>query len=295
MTRIWLQRSRDRYEVGGNVKTDELTKLQEQIIRVLEKLPSKSVKRLDHTQDQIDYWLGQRTLNSLAAIYWRSRLTGYNNPLDDLVKSGEIKSWDRETTVARVDVLQRFWELIHLGEPYIKQEAEKRQMYYPFTAAGNRSAQALFKRILIDWENGYFQMCELSHLTISVGDSEKVAKMALAICNGSRPKPQKLIEARVIANRFPKNPWFTFAMAVYESKAVSDSLIGTKYKDFLAALGFCAEQKEQECKRKRSSSKFEKTKSYEWQNGKCVYAQLTGGVYKTSQQGANHFKSLNSL
>lgn len=277
------------------MKTDELTRLQEQIIQALEKLPSKSVKRLDHTQDQIDYWLGQRNLNSLAAIYWRSRLTGYNNPLDDLVKSGEIKSWDRETIVARVDVIQRFWELIHLGEPYIKREAEKRQIYYPFTAAGNRSAQALFKRILIDWENGYFQMCELSHLTISVGDSRKVAKIASAFCNGSRPKRQKLNEARVIANRFPKNPWFTFAMAVYESKAASDSLIVAKYKDFLAALGFYADQKEQECKRKRSSSKFEKPKSYEWQNGKCVYALSTGGVYKTSQQGADHFKSLNSL
>lgn len=230
-------------------------------------LPDSSLLTLVKTREQLRTFFGVRYMQTLASSAWTARFTGKNDPLQPLLKSGEIDSDTYDRVWLWVDFLEQLWGLIQLAEPYVKAEFEHLKFDYPFA-----SAFELFMRIVWEQTNAKFSVCLKPYHEVSASKYEKAYRLT---AKGCREGLNRLEHTRQQAclNQHQPNEWMRIVLAICHQKATKRRrALKSKLETFnLALANLC--DKEATVRRKAGS--------YAWQNGEI----LTGSrdsTYKSS-------------
>jgi hypothetical protein len=229
--------------------------VEKKLARFVSKLPSDYLENLSRIDsDARQRFFECRAENKLISKCWLSRISGLDNPIEQPYRNGEISEATYRQIWGRVRFFQGLWNIVQLGERYVKKEAGE---HYPFS-----SASELFKGIVRGWlDSGYAVCLEDCSFEIS-----KV-RDAVAIANACIKNDFKTIEkSSAIGNlaapyyhiQAEMNYWFIFAMQTCELAAANDGALRDELDAFHGQLANNFDFFESWLKRKRGSREFPK-------------------------------------
>lgn len=237
------------------------------------KLPSNFFCERNLNNQQLRYWLEMRGKTSLESAHWWTIFTGGNDFLRGLVKEGLINEWERIRVIKQVNFYQRFWELTHTVEPFLREEWGED---YPLKSAGEHGAAWLFVNILRQFINGEYKKCLQPYFNCSAKDVALVA----ADTQGKISRPQQKKAAAAAAKRLTQN-YAQISDFLHYCDYISrkDEAVRTQLRGWKQASDELAEFIEAAAKRKRTTSKSNQLLSHTWEKGQLKLGSNKGGVY----------------
>jgi hypothetical protein len=238
------------------------------IAYLLASLPEEGLLLLAKTTDQIHYWLTDRLANTLAAIAWIARQQLQPDPLQPLLKSGQLSRNDYNRIWSLVDYYQRLWALVQLTEPFIRELFEKANFPWP-----HQEPCDLFACIVKELANEEFSCCLVTYKESSATNNEKECRQLAKFLNG-KPLSKELerkAERPIDRAKLAKRIWATLLLAIAQKNATRNNrALKHALEDFHVAL---ARLFEYEATYHRIHG------SYAWKDGKKIKGSR-GGSYK---------------
>ena len=247
---------------------------EEAVAQYIGQFPSESLLQLTQTKDQQDYWGHLAAFYLIVSQSWQARLKG-NDPFIKAVEDKTMNKWYYDAIWSRVDLLQSLWQLIECGHPSIVKAVINAGHNYPFL-----DATYLFGHIVKTYANDTFRICLKEYHNVSNPARIKAWKIARKAAATGTISPQNCNFIKSLASQYNDNPWLLLSLAVIRDIAAPGN------REILDKLANLLEAAQQDRKvsvtglsRKRSSKNFEKFFSFNWEHGKIIRANKTGGTY----------------
>ncbi len=237
------------------------------IASFLPHLPDQYLLKLAKTRNQFHAFFAMRYKQTLLTWAWTARFTGKGDPLQPLLKSGDIDSDTYDRVWLTVDFLEQLWGLVQLAEPFVKSEFERLKLSYPFT-----SAFELFMRIVWEQTNANFSVCLKPYHEVSASKYGKAYRLTAKGCREGL-NPIEYQRQQALLNQHQPSEWLRIVIAICHQKATKRKrTLKSKLEIFYLALANLCD-KEANVRRK--------TGSFAWKNGEIVTG-ARDSTYKSS-------------
>ena len=161
--------------------------IERKITRCLADLPPGLLVALIKTKDQMDYWIALKHHYANVSKCWEALHSGRNDPLDPLLKSGEINKNDYDHVWLTVDFYERMWELIQISFRFVKPELKRLEL-----ECAPESAAELFGALLFDAAVAEFTPCLNGYVELPARKPPEEYRMASKLRKGEILLPHEI-------------------------------------------------------------------------------------------------------
>ncbi|MBW4573901.1 MAG: hypothetical protein KME08_01300 [Aphanothece sp. CMT-3BRIN-NPC111] len=278
-------------------KDDEVL---EQIAQLIESLPSECLLQRCWTEDQIKEWHRARKTQVLLAEGWRALfINGYGDPILEALDKKEISQHKYDLMVCILSHDQAQWELVLLGDKYVRQFHSFLQNLskfvdsfpkplkhiwhkffqrislkeYPFISPYDLFAETLREQI-----DGSFSWCLEPYYDVPVkkwGAATKQLSQIFekGIHDGIYPQPN-LIEVAKLKSKLVWHKvgfsWMAITIVACQMAARNDPSLRRKLVAYNKSIQGCF---------KLAATVSRKIHGFAWVNGQEIPASNTGGIY----------------
>jgi hypothetical protein len=245
-----------------------------QIAQLLSAVPEERLLLLTKTIDQLHCWLMHRFTYTAVAAAWITDREGQDDPIESLLKSGELCQNDYNRIWRLVDYYQRLWTLVCRVEPFIRKELTekltKAKLQYPF-----QDRYELFVYIVREQTHGEFSLCLETYREVSAGKNEKQFRQLASFLDGkplTKQQERNLLEP-ITEAKVKKHAWSLLLLGVAQKNATQRrTKIKDALTDFYAALARLFEDE---------ATHFRIQGSYRWNQGIRQKGTRYGGGYES--------------
>lgn len=250
-----------------------------EIERLLTGLPEERLLLLVHTLDQLRQWLDYRFTYAAVARVWIAYRENLDDPIEHLLKSGQISKNDHERIWALADFYESLRVLVYWSEPLIRKEFLENNYECPF-----KNRTELFADIVREHTAFEFSLC-LSYREFPGRKEEKQYRYLANYLKGETlSKEQRRMlgmspnkAARVFNEAFAdkmlyrakalKSPSSLLLMIIAHRGAASNKRLNKALANYYEAIAALFEL-EATCCRKQGS--------YAWVDGRRIQASKNG-------------------
>lgn len=153
-----------------------------QIERIVGALPEKDLLAVLWTSDQLQHWLQHRSTYTAVISAWTAKRKGTNDPINPLLKSGQISKNDYDRIWALEYWLECLEAVIYWTEPLLRKSFAKAGCEYPF-----KNRAELFAHLLQEHAAGDFSACLDKYREIPGGECQRKYKAVAGLLRGALP------------------------------------------------------------------------------------------------------------
>lgn len=225
------------------------------IADLLGSLPDPEFLSLLKSIDQSDYFSTLTTYCQTIAMVWAAEQNFQTDPLEPLLKAGQLSRMDYIAIVRHVAFYQCLWVLVQRTEPFIREEFEKVNARYPF-----QCPYELFACIVRELVNNQFSLCLAPYLEISALKSEKRYRLIARFLGGAllTEEQRKTLKMAPTRARLAKTPWSQLLDDVARRKATGTRIaLKDALENFYQAAARLAEVAARQARRDGSFAWFD--------------------------------------